>query len=309
MTTSPPRPDTRRPDASMTLIREMLDRPLDPGYAAAAARREAAGLPPSTGTGSRTMFIALTVVGLILTVSAVTLNRDVPDVTRTKKDLIAQIDDGRGTAQRQSVQVNTLQGQISTAEQRHGDDVSSQLSALETENGALPVKGPGLAITMDDAPDVDGTSADDNPRTSTETSGGRVLARDVQIVTNGLWEAGAEAIAINGQRLSSRSAIRFAGDAILVNFRPLNRPYVIRAIGDASGMETDFADGTAGSYLQALHSNFGIAVKQETVTSMTLPGATSLTTTYAKPLYPAGSTDDSTGGTGDLPPKTQEPTP
>lgn len=285
MTTSPPRAD-QRPDASMTLIREMLERPLDPGYAAAAARREAAGLPPSTGLRSRTMLLALVAVGLVLSVSAITLNRDLPDVTRTKKDLIGQIDAGRSSVQKRTDQVGALQGEISKAEQRHGDGVSSRLPALEADTGALSVTGPGLVITMDDAPDLDGTSADDDPRTSTEASGGRVLSRDVQIVTNGLWQAGAEAIAINGQRLSSRSAIRFAGDAILVNFRPLTRPYVIRAVGDPTTMQTAFADSTAGSYLQALHSNFGIVVKQESSASLTLPGATSLTTTYARPLHP-----------------------
>ena len=36
-------------------------------------------------------------------------------------------------------------------------------------------------------------------------------------LVNGLWQAGAEAISINGQRLTSTSAIRFAGQAILVD--------------------------------------------------------------------------------------------
>ena len=47
-----------------------------------------------------------------------------------------------------------------------------------------------------------------------------MIAQDLQIVVNGLWDAGAEAISVNGQRLTSKSAIRFAGQAILVNYRP-----------------------------------------------------------------------------------------
>ncbi len=319
MTTSPTRPDaarpdSRRPDASMTLLREMMERPLDPGYAAAAARREAAGLPPSTGTRSGTMLVALAVVGLLLSISAVTLHRDVPDITRTKKDLVAQIEAGRTAAEGRSEQVTTLQGQISAAEQRHGTDLSGELAALEEETGTLPVTGPGFVITMDDAPDVAGSSADDDPRTSTEASAGRVQSRDIQIVTNGLWQAGAEAIAINGLRLSSRSAIRFAGDAILVNFRPLTRPYVISAIGDGTGLETAFAASTAGDYLQALHANYGMVVKRETSQALHLPGATTLTTTYAAPVHPAGSATQGSSGSDDEPDRSrstesQEPSP
>ena len=64
-------------------------------------------------------------------------------------------------------------------------------------------------------------------------------------------------MAINGQRLTSKTAIRFAGEAILVNFRPLTRPYVIAAIGDPGPMPAAFADGPGGTYLSALQSNFG----------------------------------------------------
>ena len=49
-----------------------------------------------------------------------------------------------------------------------------------------------------------------------------MLDRDLQVIVNGLWAAGAEAIAVNGQRLTACSAIRSAGEAILVDFRPLS---------------------------------------------------------------------------------------
>ena len=47
-----PNPPPRRPDASMTLLTSMLQRPLDPGYAAAANRREAQGKPRATSLRS-----------------------------------------------------------------------------------------------------------------------------------------------------------------------------------------------------------------------------------------------------------------
>ena len=77
-----------------------------------------------------------------------------------------------------------------------------------------------------------------------EASQGRVIAKDLQYVTNALWESGAEAISINGKRLTSTSSIRFAGSAIIVDYRPLTRPYVITALGDPQRFLA-FADGPA----------------------------------------------------------------
>ena len=62
----------------------------------------------------------------------------------------------------------------------------------------------------------------------------RVIYSDLQKVANDLWAAGAEAIAINGQRLTATSTIRSAGAAILVDFRPVTSPYEVSAIGPGS---------------------------------------------------------------------------
>ena len=85
-----------------------------------------------------------------------------------------------------------------------------------------------------------------------------MLDRDLQIVVNGLWAAGAEAIAINGQRLTARSAIRSAGQAILVDFRPLVAAVRRQRGRRPGGLQTRFAAGSAGAYLRALRDNYGI---------------------------------------------------
>lgn len=278
----------------MTLIREMMERPLDPGYAAEASRRESAGLPPSTGLRSPRLAVMGLVLGLLFSVAAVTLNRDLPALATTRATLIKQITAERTSADKRSVQVGTLQSEVSAAEARHGEDLAGRLAGLEAATGALAVTGPGLVITLDDAPGAGGTDADGNPRTNAATAGGTVQSRDIQIITNALWQAGAEAVMVNGQRLSARSAIRFAGDAILVNFRPLNRPYVVSAIGDPATLPADFAASTGGSYLQALGSNFGIKVDTKSNKSITMPGATALTTSDAQPVPPAEAPATST---------------
>ncbi|MBK6887389.1 MAG: DUF881 domain-containing protein [Tetrasphaera sp.] len=110
-----------------------------------------------------------------------------------------------------------------------------------------------------------------------------MLSRDVVFVVNALWAAGAEAIAVDGQRLSSRTAIRFAGDAILVNFRPLVPPYRIQAIGDPDTLPAAFAEGAGAAYVN-LGDNFGVVTKVDTSDDLVLPAATSLTVTTSRPL-------------------------
>ena len=109
------------------------------------------------------------------------------------------------------------------------------------------------------------------------------------MVINGLWEAGAEAIAINGQRLTALSAIRFAGEAILVNYRPLARPYSSPPSARRRTCEVEFADSAAGSYVRALQDNYGVRVTIAGAEKLTLPAATSLTVREAEVPKPAGS--------------------
>ena len=80
----------------------------------------------------------------------------------------------------------------------------------------------------------------------------------MQRVVNGLWESGAEAVAINGQRLTALSAIRAAGDAILVDNKPLVPPYTVLAVGDGERLSTAFQDSADGQYLHVLQENYGI---------------------------------------------------
>ena len=79
----------------------------------------------------------------------------------------------------------------------------------------------------------------------------RSATTDLALLVNGLWRAGAEAIAINGQRLTARSAIRNSGAAINVNGRPpLSPPYVVTAIGDTKTLQADLLDTSTGLAFQ-----------------------------------------------------------
>ena len=101
----------------------------------------------------------------------------------------------------------------------------------------------------------------------------KVLDIDMQGAVNGLWQAGAEAISINGVRLTSVTAIRTAGEAILVDYRPLEPPYRIDAIGPADLAER-FSTGQAGDDLTQLGTDYGIQSEVTAADEVTVPAST-----------------------------------
>jgi len=290
-----------RPDDSMTLITEMMERPLDPGYAAAAEHRQASGLAAATGLRGPTLIIAAVLIGVLLGASALALRAPTTAASKIKQDLVGRIEDRRAHADAQTRRIATLRNEINTAQaaalsQQSETALSTDLSNLELAAGTVPVTGPGLVLTVDDAPPpAEPVAPDANPRTVTGPDQGKVIAKDLQIIVNGLWDAGAEAISINGHRLTSRAAVRSAGAAILVDYRPLARPYVITAIGDPGSLRVEFADNSGGSYLQSLTNNYQIRGNIQNRTSVVIPGEPTLSLQKAQPVESAVTRQTATG--------------
>lgn len=274
----------------MTLLTSMMERPLDPGYAAAAEERQQRGLPASTGARRPLFLVALLVIGLVIGVSTAHLRARDSGRTEVRSDLIDQIETRQETVDERGETVRELQAEIDAAAAELDPDLvgaeQDELRSRRLTSGLVAVRGEGVRVTLDDAPDTS-SSADGDPRTGTNDEG-RVRSRDLQIITNGLWASGAEAIAVNGQRLTSRTAIRFAGEAILVNFRPLKRPYTVEAIGDSGDLRARFTKSAGGSYLEGLKSGYGIEATVTTQDSLRLPGATNVINDRAE-VVPSGS--------------------
>ena len=293
---SRPAPTDRRPDASMTLLTSMLQRPLDPGYAAAADRREAQGKPRATSLRSPLLVVATVLIGLVVGVASYNLTTANKPRSQARADLIGQIEDRRAEVDKLTTQASTLQGQLTAleAEQLGSDALTTRTREVASQVGAVPLHGPGFTLTLDDAP---GAGADDSAEGGGQADQGQVLAKDLRFVTNALWESGAEAVSINGERLTATSAIRFAGSALVVDFRPLTRPYVITALGDPKRFPAAFADGAGGTYLSTLRSTFGIRVDTDVSGDLTVPAAVGLTTRYAR----SGDTGEATPSPGSTP--------
>lgn len=150
------------------------------------------------------------------------------DLIAAAQDTVAQQERDAAQLRRQVAAASRLAAAGSTtvaAETARGD-------ALTTAAGLRAMTGPGLVVTLDDAPPrpAGQAPASDNPDDLV------VHQQDVQSVLNALWTGGADALTVMGERLISTSAVRCVGNTLLIQGRLVGPPFVVRAIGDAGRM-------------------------------------------------------------------------
>ncbi|MGW6914569.1 DUF881 domain-containing protein [Kitasatospora sp. NPDC054939] len=276
-----------RPDASMSLLTNVMDHSLDEGYAEAAAARGGArdSRIPTTTRGLVTLGAGLALVGGILTVGAVNAQEAAPTLAKERDALIHRVNDANGSVDRLQKQVQDLRRRVDTTQQQALNSGDGGLAGLAAGVGLSEVSGPGVRLVLEDAPGTGAGGAVD-PRAEGFANSGRLRDRDLQLVVNGLWQTGAEAVSINGQRLTALSAIRNAGDAVLVDNRPLVPPYTVLALGDGSKLVSGFERSMAGEYLRILQEKYGIKSTISTQKNLTLPAAVGMTLRTAQPVSP-----------------------
>ncbi|WP_454326921.1 DUF881 domain-containing protein [Streptomyces glaucescens] len=276
-----------RPDASMSLLNNVMDHSLDDGYAEAAERKKAVGDVgmPKTLRARLGLAVGLVLAALVVTVGAAQARVAAPALAKEREELIDRIDRETEAADALQTDVDELRNEVGARQRealKHsGEDDRTELMGILS--GATAVHGPGVKLVVNDAKEA-GVGGDADPRgTSGFSDTGRVRDRDMQRVVNGLWESGAEAVSINGQRLTALSAIRAAGDAILVDNRPLVPPYTVLAVGDGETLSRRFQNSADGLYLHALQENFGIRTGITAEDDLRLPAAPSVTVRTAQP--------------------------
>lgn len=268
----------------MSLLTSLIDNALDEGYAEAAARREAA----PDGTSGRNGWVlagGLVMIGLLFATAAAQARDRAPAAAQARDALTAEIEERTAATDRLEGDLQELRASVDAAREdalgltTTGSELAARLTDLGVVTGAAAVRGPGLVVHLQDA-DLEETEDGGDPRGEQTSNEGRVSDRDLQTIVNEVWAAGAEAVAINGQRLTALSAIRSAGQAILVDFRPLSPPYDLVAVGDADAMRSRLVEGFGGSYLQVLQ-NYGISYSVQTRDSVRLPASAGLPVRYA----------------------------
>jgi len=265
--------------ATMGLLPYLNAHALDEDYAQAAERRRQATSAKERLRVGRMGAVAIAVFAVLAVTAGVQTSRDSTSEEKERRALIDQVKANRAalaadrkTAATLTAQTRRLEGQLL----RSSDDTSGllrELDLLRVRTGIAPVHGPGLEVVVDDKPDA---SSDRE----------KVLDTDLQKLVNGLWEAGAEAISINGERLTVLSAIRHASEAITVNFHSLRPPYRVLAIGDRKTMASRFGDTSAASAWLTLQREVGLRFRMTSEPSLRLPGIDVPTLRFAREMGP-----------------------
>ncbi|MGY2080641.1 DUF881 domain-containing protein [Modestobacter sp. SYSU DS0657] len=133
--------------------------------------------------------------------------------------------------------------------------------------GLTPVRGSGVQIVLDDAPRPVGGGLP-----SGATPDDLVIHQsDVQGVVNALWAAGADGVAIMGQRLIATSAVRCVGNTLLLQGRTYSPPFVITAVGNSEEMRSELAASREVTVLRQAAEAYGLTYRVSDERQVSLP--------------------------------------
>jgi uncharacterized protein YlxW (UPF0749 family) len=293
-----------------SLLDQVLAETLDPAYQQAAdarAAREEAAAEDGGGRRSRGRRLGgQTLVGLVLALAgllvAVTYNQASAGAkgrAQVREALLGDIDSESRTTDALTAQLDTLRTKVDRTRDSalratsEGQAALDQLTSAERGAAAVAVTGPGLKVTLADAQ----SSADSDPvggGTSSQ-SAGLIRDSDLQLVVNALWAAGAEAVSVDGQRLGPTSTIRTAGEAILVDFRPVSNPYLVTAVGNSSDLSSRFLANTEVQALAVVSESYGLRFEFAKEDHLSLTAATLSDLHAARPLVTAGTGSATSG--------------
>ena len=276
-------PDTHGPtvpDAvTMPLLDRIVQQSLDEDYQVVAARKarsrrgrgparppaSPAKSSPSAGRPRQVAAAVMAVFGVLVAVAAVQTSRNAPEVSAGRESLIQQVQDRRATVMRLQDKVDRLQSSTTTVRAglaQAGQDeqaLTAKISRLEARTGFGAVTGPGVRITVDDAPGGDVTQV--------------VRDSDLATLVDGLWHAGAEAISVNGRRLTALTAFRNVGPAIHIGITPLVPPYTLLVVGNPDTLAANLLDSTFGQEWYSLKDSLGFVYEIKSDDSLSLPAS------------------------------------
>lgn len=274
---------------TMPLLTLITQNSMDEDYLHVAERRAAGAPGPPSGRPHRTAAIVVAVFGIMVTTAAVQTSRNASVDDAGRNTLVSRIKDGHESVSRLQDKIVRIRernadlekqlAQITTTEQ----GAVTRLRRIQVQTGHVAVTGEGVRIIVDDPPDSEEFVRDE----------------DLALLVNGLWSAGAEAISINGQRLTVLSAIRLSGRAIRVNRVSLSPPYTVLAIGDTRTLQANLLDTATGNEFFGLVNSLLFSFDLQNDDSLSLPAAPVRTLRFVG----AGTSEDQD------PPLNQENTP
>ncbi|MET1037679.1 MAG: DUF881 domain-containing protein [Aeromicrobium sp.] len=176
---------------------------------------------------------------------------DIPSLLRDRAE---RIEDRRDDARALREEIDRLASSVAGADL---DELLAEVEDLKPATGLTAVEGPGVRVTLTDAP-RDGDDPDIDPNLLV------VHQQDIQAYVNALWAGGAEAMSLQGQRLMATTGITCVGNSVVLDGVSYSPPYVIEAIGPRSEMfrAMDQSPETASYADYAETYDLGLDVKE-----------------------------------------------
>jgi uncharacterized protein YlxW (UPF0749 family) len=217
------------------------------------------------------------ILGLTLTAQFRTqagISSDIPtkrleEMTDLLKQAESERDALRTQVHKLTVQINDL-----LSAKNPSDKFQEELKEVQMAAGLTALQGPGIIITLDDSARTVQAGQDPN----------LFLIHDDDLLklVNELKAAGAEAIAINEQRVVTSTEIRCAGPTISVNNTRIAPPYVVQAIGSPEALDSSL--NMRGGIMDTFQF-WGIQIQIQKTDNLTLPAYVgSHTFNYAQPV-------------------------
>lgn len=230
-----------------------------PWHVALRKLRKFAPLSPRAATS---VFIVTAACGLLFIVSAQAKN-DADNLGRDT-NLISLVRASQDEVETLDFEVSALRDIVSQYANSSGQTQAEDTSI--TSLVAQPVIGPGVTITLTDAPQQaipDGATPNDLV----------IHQQDIEDVMNALWNGGAEAMTVQGVRVTGQTVIRCIGNVILVDGQPFSPPYVVEAIGDPDALTEKVNANPRIVNYKAYVALYGLGWDLETNKSLHLPAA------------------------------------
>ena len=240
-----------------------------------------------------TLGLALLALGFLI---AAQLHSEVPVVQYTTDERAPLVTTAQGLQSQQDqlkARILALRSQIQDLEQAGQGNaalvkqLNDSLQTAQIAAGLVNIEGTGVVLQLQDSTNT--VAPGDN------ASDYLVSAEDVRTVVQELWFVGAEAVAVNGERITQNTAILDIGGSVLVNSAYLAPPYQISAIGapglyDALSKDQGFRD-----FVRARAEAFGIRVSFAELSDVVVPAYAGIVNLrYAHPVVPTPSPAPST---------------
>lgn len=199
------------------------------------------------------------------------------DLRPTGGDVSSLLQERTRDAQNRQAKVAGLEGQIeSLSENTTNVTLAKQNRRIEKYRdaaGMTAMEGPGVRVELDDAPrSVEVPGLDPNLLV--------IHQQDIQAVVNALWQGGAEAVTLQGQRITSTTGIKCVGNTVILNGVPYSPPYVVEAIGSQYGMSNALENSPEVSILRDYADRYGLGYatsQHRTIKAAAAEGATAMT--------------------------------